>query len=123
MSDLTIKVESSPHNWTFAWDWACTTCGCYGYIKVVTTGGQPKPGGGMYPKTSDEDVQKLRWDAHFIASEGKCSSKRFLRPTVGGGAPVLWRREFKDGAWRMIVMPETLREYRWPPARPPWVAR
>lgn len=121
--DISVNVtsESRPTIWRL--DWACRMCGTYGNVRVQVTGGPVKQRGGMYPKTSNEEVRTMVRLAHHKRTEGLCVN-RTSRMLLG---KVMWRYE-RDGVNTRIVAlvnengpPVT--DYRWPPAMSPWVPR
>jgi hypothetical protein len=120
--EIGVTSEHRPMVWRV--DWACPTCARYGFIRVEVTGGpRNEKTGKLHPKTSDEEFHRKVWEAHREATSGICVAD--VRHILIG--PVMWRwQRTARGKEFIIRVPDgqpQIKEYAWPPRRPPWAAK
>lgn len=110
-SRLLPSTEADVRILTWNLDWACPRCRRFGNVPVKVTGGPRSPTtGGLTPKTSDEEIDRLFRAAH---TDGNlCIYKELLL-----GEMWRWERQ-QSGPPRMVILQrrgKPLAEYRWPP--------
>lgn len=123
---MSIEVNVTSEHRPMVWrcDLACPTCGRYGFIRVEVTGGpRNEKTGKLHPKTTDEEFYRKVWEKHHELSSGLCPAD--IRQILIG--PVLWRwQRTARGKEFIIRVPDgqpQIKEYAWPPRRPPWVVK
>src|SRR5688572_2954455 len=98
-------------------DWACKRCGRFGNIAVELSGGGRDDRGQMQPKTTDEELRRLLYEAHH---HGDTTLIRCFQPTEQLIVGRLWRwNDAGQGRKTMSIIefkdrPKNL-DYHWPP--------
>lgn len=112
---VNVSLQDTPKIPVWSMDWACPACRRYGAIQVqVTGGGLDEKTRKPRPITTDEEFQRLLWEAHREATSGLCT--RAVKYLMVGR---LWRWLRTMKGKRMIIMSQTgappPASYRWPP--------
>lgn len=124
MSDISLSVTSEHRPMVWRVDIACQSCGRFGFIRVEVTGGpRNEKTGKLRPKTDDEEFYRKVELKHRELTSGLCVAP--VREILVG--PVMWRwQRTARGKEFVIRVPDgapQIREYAWPPRRPPWVVK